>query len=597
MKKYPVLLPAIHSFCILLMSHTVFAQIKPMPDSVGTALEAFIDNYAPSDSAFWRVQGLASYSINVGNWDNAIAIYRKYEPKFPPRKNEFEKIINILEAPKEKIEIKNLGQGINSALPEYGAVITADNKKLYFARNYGREKSNEDVMVSEYIDGKWGDAVGLGSPINTKSSEDPLSISADGNRLILYGSYPGSFGSGDIFYSDKKSDGSWGDVQHFPRPINTQYFDADCCITSDGNAMLFVSDRPGGNGEFRRKDDAQHIRGNTDIYVSIKQGDGSWEAPINLGPTINTPWSERTPFLHPDGKTLYFSSNGHPGLGSLDIFKSTKLNDNSWTEWSEPVNLGKEINNANENWAFVISTDGKLGYFSNERATGYGGSDIYSIEIPESMKPLPVITISGNVADENGVPLSASIKWEDLESGRNVGSLASNPKTGNYFIVLPLNKNYGYYAEKEGYYPVSKNIDLRSKINSESYTQNIIMASIESMREKGMPVRLNNLFFDFDKADLKPESYPELGRLSDILRQNSSMGIEISGHTDNKGTSQYNFELSRKRAEAVQDYLKFSLRLSNKIVAKGFGSSLPIAANDSEEGRALNRRVEIRFLK
>ncbi|HET9137401.1 MAG TPA: OmpA family protein, partial [Candidatus Kapabacteria bacterium] len=208
-----------------------------------------------------------------------------------------------------------------------------------------------------------------------------------------------------------------------------------------------------------------------------------------------------------------------------------------------------------------------------------------------------VAVINGVVTDENGKPLSASIKWEDLESGKNVGELSSDPAHGDYVVTLPLNKNYGYFADKPGYYPVSKSVDLRGKTEAMTHTENIVLVSIQSMREKEIAVRLNNIFFDFDKATLKPESYPELNRLVDILKKNPDVKTEVGGHTDNKGTHQYNLDLSKKRTQAVVDYLVSQGCNAATLTAKGYAETVPIAPNDTDEGRAQNRRVEIKFVK
>jgi len=593
------------SICSVLFGPALgLAQIDltrvPNDDTKGD-FESFIEANAPSEDAFVAVQRLAYFDLKESRWGDAKAIFERYEPKFPDMQGRFQKIIAILDAPEEPLTPVNLGTGVNSELDEYSPTISVDGKWLYFTRN--NEETNEDVMVSEYRDGAWQPATMLGTSIDTKGNESVNGISADGNSLMLFGNYPGSFGSGDLFFSEKDSTGEWGEVQHLPAPINTENYEADGMFTSDGKAIIFTSDRPGCVGEYhQRGDEAQNFHGdrwgNTDIFVSLKQPDGSWGEPINLGPTVNTPYAERKPFLHPDGKTLYFCSDGHAGLGMMDIYKSTRLNDTSWTEWSEPVNLGKQVNNGADNFGFRVATDGSAAYLSlDDRTDGYGKGDIYRMELPTYAKPAAIAQISGTVTDENGTPIQVSIKWDDLETSTNVGQLASDPKSGTYFITLPLNKNYAYYAEKEGYYPASSNVDLRGTTESLNRTENIVLHSIKSMREKDVAVRLNNIFFDFDKATLKPESYSELNRLADILKKNPDAKTEIDGHTDNKGAHQYNLDLSRKRTQAVVDYLIAQGCAANMLSAKGFAESKPVASNDTEDGRAQNRRVEFRFVK
>ena len=219
----------------------------------------------------------------------------------------------------------------------------------------------------------------------------------------------------------------------------------------------------------------------------MRQPDGTWGEPINLGKTINTPFSERMPFLHPDGKTLYFSSTGLPGLGRMDIFKATRLRDDSWTEWSEPENLGKVVRGST-NFGFCVSTDGSVAYVSlDNRKDGNGAGDIYKMTLNAASRPAALATISGIVHDENGAPLTASIKWDDLETAKNAREASSDPTTGGYFITLPLNKNYGYYAEKAGYYPVSSNVDLRGMTTSLNRTENIVLVSISRCAKRPSP--------------------------------------------------------------------------------------------------------------
>ena len=570
--------------------------------------ERFIKRSAPGEQAFVALERVAEPYIRAGEWEQAAEVYERYQGSFDTMDERFEKVIAVLEAEEEGLVVANLGQGINTSAHEGLPVPTADGMYLYFT---GKDRSDgfgeEDIFVSIFENGGWGKAENLGAGVtgvtgvtgvNTMRNESLCSISADGNRLILFGNYAGSFGGGDIFYSDRTRQG-WGRMQHLPRPINSIYFESDGFVTSDGKAMLFTSDRPGNIGEFHPKDEPFHGNtwGNTDIYVSLVTPDG-YSEPVNLGPGINTPFAERTPFLHPDGKTLYFSSDGHYGLGRLDVFKTVRLSETSWTEWSEPRNVGKHINTAGDDWGYTVSTSGEIAYFSAYGGKdSYGGYDIYSITLPGQARPEAVATISGKVTDEQSNPLTAAIKWEDLATGENAGELRSNPQDGSYFIVLPLGANYGYYAEKEGYYPVSKNVDLTEQTEAVDITEDIIMASISEIKEKGTAVRINNIFFEFDRYSLKPESFPELDRLAELLKESPDMKVEIAGHTDNVGTEEYNLELSRKRAQSVVSYLVSVGCERANLIPRGYGEQKPIDTNETEQGRAVNRRVEFKFLK
>jgi outer membrane protein OmpA-like peptidoglycan-associated protein len=559
---------------------------------------------APSEDAYVIVERIAEPYIRARQWEKAIEVYEEYRPRFTSRDStfafRFDAVAELLAADEEELEVRNLGSDVNSKAHELLPVLSADGRYLYFTgrQRYGR-LANEDVFFSVYQRGRWSKARNM-EKINTTQNESPSSISADGNRLIVLGNYQGSFGRGDIFFVDHTREG-WGAVQHLPRPVNSIYYEDDGFVTADGKAMLFTSDRPGNVGKFAAKDEPYHgnTAGNTDIYVALRTSQG-WSEPINLGPSINTPYAERTPFLHPDGKTLYFSSDGHYGLGRMDVLKSTRLSDTSWVEWSEPRNLGKEINTAGNDFGYTVATSGDVACFSSygiEGEKSFGGYDIYSITLPGAARPEAVATVSGKVTDKYGNPIDAAIKWEDLVTGENVGELRSNPRDGSYFIVLPLGRNYGYYAEKEGYYPRSNNVDLTADPLTLDITEDIVMISIIEIKEQGTPVRINNIFFDFDKSELRPESYPELGRLSELLKSNPGMRVEISGHTDDVGSPEYNLDLSRQRAQSVVSHLISIGCQSANLVPKGYGEARPVDTNQTEQGRAQNRRVEFKFLK
>jgi outer membrane protein OmpA-like peptidoglycan-associated protein len=559
--------------------------------------ELYIEGNAPSEDAFVAVQRMAEPYIKEKDWNGAVEVFKKYEPMFPDISDRFNKIINLLEQPEQKLIVNNLGEGINTEYDDYSPVPTADGKMLYFT-SFDRPEGfgGEDIYVSEFKNGKWQKASNLGSVINTSSHEYASSISTDGNQLIIFGNYVGNFGKGDLFYSDKTAEG-WGPVKHYPRPVNSEEFDCDGKQTSDGKAILFVSDRNGCVGGYVPKGTFYNgsYWGNTDIFVCVKTKNG-WSQPINLGSTINTPYAERSPYLHPDGKTLYFSSEGHYGLGRLDVFKSTRLNDNSWTEWSEPVNLGKDINGSGEDWGYIVSTQGDIAYFAaDNKPVNMGKQDIYSITLPQEARPEKVVTIQGRVLDDKGNPLETDIVWENIDSRQQVGNLRSDPQTGNYFIVLPIGKNYGYYAEKPGYYPTSKNINLKDNTNLTNVKEDIVLLSKKELINK--EVRINNLFFEYDKYELSPKSYLELDRLIEILKDFPDNKVEISGHTDNQGTDSYNNKLSQQRAQSVVDYLISKGLPAGKFIAKGYGKSKPVASNDTEDGRALNRRVEFKIMK
>ncbi len=597
-------------FCIILLTFTAVACVPNYPppqlyrlNESSTyeikELAIYARTHAPEDEAFIAVQRIAEPFIKAKDWDKAVKVFEEYRPLFGVMDERFGEILRILEAPRESLLVTNLGPGINTKGDEGFPIPTADSRTIYFTASKRPDSwGGEDIFVSSLENGVWRQSSNLGPGINTENNESATSVSADGTRLFFFGHYTGSYGRGDIFYSLVTPEG-WGAVEHFRRPVNTVYFESDGLLSSDGKALFFTSDRPGNAGCFHQKDEPFHGNtwGNTDIYVCVWQDTG-WGEPVNLGPVINTPYAERTPFLHPDGKTLYFSSDGHTGLGRLDVFKSTRLSDTSWTQWSKPRNLGKELNTAGDDFGYKISTSGEAAYYAAFGENGgYGGYDVYSTSLPGQARPSAVATITGIVKNEQGSPIQAAIKWENLASGENAGELQSDPRDGSYFIALPLGINYGYYAEKQGYYPISKNIDLSNTVRPIEITEDIIMVSVKEVVEQGTPVRINNIFFDFDQYTLRPESYPELKRLADLLKSNPATKVVIAGHTDDVGSDSYNMKLSLKRAKAVVDYLVSIGCEKEGLVPKGYGKLKPVTTNQTDEGRAQNRRVEFMFVK
>ncbi len=548
----------------------------------------FIKETAPAELAFVALQRLLTPYLKDKNWKEAVNTLQKFKNYFP-EDNRIDKIIAILKAPDENIKRQSISQIINSSGHEYAPVITADGKTLYFCgRNRDKSIGGEDIFVSKFKNGAWTKPELIEGNLNTPyAHEAPLAISADGNRLLI-------FAKSDIYYSDKGEYG-WTQPRAFPSVNDPKSWEADAMISADGNAIFFISDRKeniGNHHEFGREFHGSHT-GNSDIYVSVKTPKG-WSKPVNLGKTINTPFAERSPFLHPDMKTLYFSSDGHAGLGMLDVFKSTRLSDTSWTEWSEPVNLGKEINSYGDDYDYKISTDGKTAFMSVFENNNF---DIYQVELPVSMRPDAVAIVYGTVKNAQGKAIKTKLRWENLETGKLIGFAESDIKTGSYIIVLPLGKNYGYFIDHKEYYPVSGNIDLSAQTDKIEIEKNFILYSYTEIIQQQVAIPLRNVFFDYNKYRLKPESYPELNRLISFIKKHPDLLIEISGHTDNKGSNDYNKQLSQKRAEAVKAYLVSKGCNSKNLKAVGYGESKPVTDNTTDENRAQNRRVEFKVLK
>jgi len=548
----------------------------------------FIKDAAPYEPAFICLQRLIAPDLDEKDWQSAIDTLEKYQ-KYFPNEPRIDDLITILNKKSDNIISQSVSENINTKFYEYIPVLTTDDKFMYFCGQMRNDNiGGEDIFVSEKVNGEWSKAELVESLCTEFASEAPLSISADGNMMLL-------FYYSDIYYSKKTKNG-WQEKQIFPTVNSKDDWEADAFLTSDGNAILFISDRPGAIGNHHPFNEDFHgsATGNSDIYVSEKNENGTWSEPINIGSIINTPFAERTPFLHPDMKTLYFSSEGHNSLGFLDVFKTTRLNDSSWTEWSEPISMGKEINTTNKDWGYKISTSGEIAYYSyftdNE-------SDINSITLPKDLQPDKVATINGVVSDTENNLLQANIVWENLITGEKVGSLQSDPVSGYYIITLPMGKNYGFYVEKEGYYPLSGNIDLSKDIDNLYITKNFELISLKSIINQGASIPLENVFFESGKFSLKSESYPELNRLVGFLKSNNTLKVEISGHTDNRGDKNNNKILSENRAKAVLDYLVSKGCDKNMLIAKGYGDSKSIADNSTEQERAKNRRVEFKVVK
>ena len=312
---------------------------------------------------------------------------------------------------------------------------------------------------------------------------------------------------------------------------------------------------------------------------------GEWGVPVNMGPMINTPSREGSPFLSADGKTLYFSSYGHPGYGGSDIFVSVYENG----KWTEPKNMGAPLNSSKDDRNFTIGGTGEMGYFASERDGGLGMSDLYSVKIPESMRPQPTVIVSGIVNDvKTSKPIESWVLVEDINTSEMIAISKSNSLTGKYLVVLPSGRDYSVSANKEGYLFYSKKFDVPKGTQYKEITQNIPLTPIE----KGAKVVLNNIFFETGKAILDNESQLELNKVIKLMKSNPTMKVELGGHTDNVGDDLVNMKLSHDRALSVRDFLVKGGIDPTRLMAKGYGKTMPVASNDTPEGRQANRRTE-----
>lgn len=541
------------------------------------SLNEVIHKSAPYSFSLQLLTIALSDKIKNKEWHAVLDILNSYADDFGDDVdfNKLKKTISAQSDP--SVKVYAMGKNINA--PEgsaYSPCISANSKTLLFC---GKDRNDniggEDIFISHLKNEGWTKSVAMTDLCSEYYNESPKGMSADGTKILL-------FISGRLYESQKTKAG-WTEPEELSANINIAEWQSDAMITSDGKAMLFAA---------RAKSDHE-INESINIFVSTLGEDGNWSEPVDLGPTVNTAFKERSPFLHPDMKTLYFASEGHGSLGGFDVYKTTRLYDDSWTDWSEPENLGKDVNTVGSDWGYKISTDGKTAFFSKELESG---EKIHYLDLPKSMRPQPVATISGKLQDSDGNPIQTSIDWEDLETHQQVGQSETDPEDGSYFIVLPEGKNYGYYVNDTTYFPVANNIDLRGKDVNMQIEHPIEVVSIEKMTENSIPMTLNNLFFNTDEYVLLPASINELQRVAALIKK-VGRKVEISGHTDDVGTAEYNKELSEKRAGAVRDYLIGQGISADLLVAKGYGKSKPVTNSKTVAGRQKNRRVEMRFLK
>lgn len=519
---------------------------------------------------------------NLDDYKNTIGALSKYLSftNLPPEWVENSKHILsnakfAIEAVKNPVPFNpiNLGDSINSKYLDLFPSLTADENTLVFMRRdpYGKDW-NEDFYISHFVKEHWTKARNMGDELNSIYQDGAMSLTNKGNEMYFASDRKGGFGSVDIYYSQRKN-GKWTIPVNLGASVNSVAWETQPSISADGKTLYFVSTRPGGLG-------------GSDIWMTTKNLKGLWNTPINLGPTINTKYEEQTPFIHSDGQTLYFSSFGHPGMGSADIFYCRK---DSIGKWSTPINLGYPINTKNEENSFTVSLDGKHVYYSSEKGKEKGDLDLFYFDLPEGARPIPVTYLNGIITNiTSGDFLNAEVQLIDLETGNSINSFSSDETTGEYLISIASGKNYALNVSKNGFLFRSENFSLADHNPSEPYKLDIKLQPVKT----GESVVLKNIFFETGSAALKKESTVELNKLVSLLKENQNLKIEISGYTDNVGGEKENLALSENRAKAVYDFLVNAGIAATKLSYKGYGETRPISLNDTEEGRATNRRTE-----
>lgn len=569
-----------------------------------------------------------------------------------------EKRLQECEAAKTKIKVKTafaletVGDHINSEYAEYSPFVTSDETFMVFTSRRKGSTGNfkdvdneffEDIYYSKKTNGEWSDPVNFGPPINTQNHEACVGLSLDGKELYIYEESNG----GDIYVSHQNADGTWAAPKNFSHKINTKYDEPSLCINKKKDLVFFSSDKPGGTG---------HL----DLFYCEKKNGGDWGDPINLGAEINTTYNEDSPYYDDHTNTLYFSSSGLEGFGGYDVFKS--VYDSVSHKWSKPENMGSPINTTDDDLYFMVSEGGKNGYYASARVDGKGEKDIYVINfLPDtnfvaikkdsvlkdslSKPPLNELLVGKNQQDNLEATANAKepkttnsktgdsdkgnanklnttdsedpdalgkeytfkiksidkvtkqkLPFSDVEVVNSKGKVVFRGKTdenGEITAVVPNSKDkyFDISSVAKDYMYTSKKVNVGDK---SQYDVNVDMNKLEI----GYVEVLRHVYFDFNKSNLKPESFPELDKIVKVMKQNPYLKLEVNGHTDNQGSHEFNIGLSQRRAEAAMHYLVSKGVPAARLKAKGYGETRPIASNDDEiEGRELNRRTEVEVIK
>ena len=587
---------------------------------------------------FARVQSFTGASEPAGapldlgtgapNYDKAIYCFQRFlelDKRAPKRRGEAERGIETARFRKEAVANPvefnpiNLGAAVNSADDEYLPALTVDGGTLIFTRRFPRRATTtantpkeEDLFFYSGItnpleqitnplehdplrDAKdYHVARPLPHPLNSNDNEGAECISQDG-RIIFFTACgrPDGGGRCDIYMCVRRGD-KWGKPRNIGMPVNSGAWEGQPSFSIDGKTLYFVSNRKGGYGGM-------------DIWKTTFE-DGKWTEPVNLGPEINTPGNEMSPFIHYDDQTLYFASDGHVGMGGMDIFVARRTENGE--RWSTPVNLGYPINTPGDESSLIVDASASMAYFASDRPGGFGGLDIYCFELPQSLRPTPTTCYQGKVTDaKTGAPLASDLRIVDLSSGETVANTSSDGVSGDYTISLPSGRSYAFHVTAKGYlfHSETENGELRTE-NGERKTEWRAVGSADNGElrtekktidiklqpiEAGSSIALRNIFFETGKAELLPSSDYEIDRLVELLKNNPTMKVEIAGHTDNVGSDQANLTLSEARAKAVRDRLIAKGINASRLSFRGYGESRPVASNDTPEGRAENRRVEM----
>jgi len=534
---------------------------------------------------------LANLEYNQAQYSEALEHYNRFLA-LPGEKNEkhIEKSkdgINrckfSLEAIQNPVDFKpvSLGSSINTTEDEYWPSLSADEQTLVITRlvksTFMGGNKQEDFYISTRTNEGWGPLNDAGYPLNSPDNEGAQSISADGRLMVFTGcNRKDGLGRCDLYFSRREGD-HWTIPVNMDAPVNTKFTETQPALSADGKALYFASDRPGG-------------RGAVDLWVSHMEDNGQWTNPVNLGDTVNSRGNEMSPFIHPDGHTLYLASDGHYGLGGYDLFICRK---DSQDRWSKPDNLGYPINTNRDEFGLIVNPSGNRAYFASDIGNN-SGRDIYYFDLPETVRPNQVSFMKGVVFDkETQRRLRADFELIDLSTRSLANQSQSDSITGEFIVCIPVDRNFLLNVSKKGYLFYSENFSMSGIFLSDKpFLKDIPLNPLRI----GEVIVLKNIFYETDSYALKDESVVELNKLVKFLRENPQIKIEISGHTDNVGTPEYNLRLSENRSKAVADYLIHATVANERLVCRGYGLTQPVAGNETEVGRAQNRRTEVKII-
>ncbi|HLK96419.1 MAG TPA: OmpA family protein, partial [Hymenobacter sp.] len=483
------------------------------------------------------------------------------------------------------VQPQRLGSPLNTFRFQYFPVLTADNRFLLFTGRPTAE-SGEDLFVSRMNkDGSVSDPASISTLINTSYNEGAGSISGDGKTLVFAScDRPNSVGNCDLYIS-LRTGNNWSKPQNLGRTVNSPEWDSQPTLSADGRTLYFTSTRRGGQGQ-------------EDIYVTMLGKDGLWSPARNLGKPVNTAGKDMAPFIHASGTTLYYVTDGLVGMGGLDVYRCEQQ---GASQWSEPQNLGYPLNTHENEASLFISSDNRRGFCSRSRAAEPGVKqerdrpvELFSFEVPQPVRSRETSTYTqGRVFDASTKkPIQADVQLYDLNTNELTQYVTSDAENGDYTLVLNEGRQYAMYAAADKYLMKSLSFDYSDKRSFDPLTLDIYLDPVRS----GRSIVLNNLFFDTNQFELKPKSRTELNRLVDFMKQYADVQVEIIGHTDDVGTDEDNLGLSQNRAKSVYTYLISQGVKAARLRFKGYGESKPLVANDSEDHRQQNRRIELRIL-